>query len=232
MKRHNPQLERRLSTALQASPEALKDVLASLSNADFRTAGYLLGERLLPQLDGEAYWAIFACIVPSSPKAYLGTFLKAAVAIQKKGQLLLSDARFAAFASQASAIDRRKTLETLLPHTLSVADCGQLVQLFAREDNALDIAAQLVATGTPAAYYELLQLLRRYDVADADVRTVCLALLRRADGRSFRMARLLQAYFGIEELPATFSFPIADYELSRLDGNYEQFRKLLENVKQ
>ena len=228
LKRHNPLLESRLAAALQGGPEALAALLQELRNADFRTAGYLLGEKLLPALDSAAFWALFVAIVPQHPKAYLGTFLKASATLYRAGRLNLGDARFASFAAAASPVDCRKTLEALLPVARTADDCALLMRLFGHGAGRLQNAQMLVAAGTPMAYYELLQELRRGDGSADDERAVCLALLRRGDSRSFRMARLVQAYFGLEELPATFSFHVENYQLSRLEGDYEQFLKMLE----
>ena len=51
LKRHNPVLERRLQAYLVAGDiQGLRSFLDKLSNQDFRTAGFLLGEKLLPKL--------------------------------------------------------------------------------------------------------------------------------------------------------------------------------------
>ena len=45
--------------------------------------------------------------------------------------------------------------------------------------------------------------------------------------RSFNLACIVHHYFGLNDLPGTFSLRLENYELSRLDGNYEQFCKIL-----
>ena len=47
---------------------------------------------------------------------------------------------------------------------------------------------------------------------------------------AFNMASILAAYFGLGQLPGTFSLTLSPYELSRLDASYEPFRKLLLKV--
>ena len=71
------QLRQLLRHVLQSGDyAALPATVAGLSHADRRQCGVLLGEELLPAM-GEEYWRIFAAVVPTDPKAYLGTFLKA-----------------------------------------------------------------------------------------------------------------------------------------------------------
>ena len=64
LKRHNPVLERRLQAYLAADDiQGLRSFLEGLSNQDFRTAGFLLGEKLLPKLANSptVFLELFPC---------------------------------------------------------------------------------------------------------------------------------------------------------------------------
>ena len=79
IRRHHPVLLNRLKQLFEAGDaDALNKTLNELSAADFRTAGFLLADNLLSTYP-EHFWDFFLTIVPSKPKAYLGTFLKAAL---------------------------------------------------------------------------------------------------------------------------------------------------------
>ena len=87
-----------------------------LSNAARRSADALLGESLLVEIEEEAFWLFFSEMVRRAPKAYLGTFLKAAAARLPKGHLNAANPLFLKFAAEeATPIDRTKCLDTLLP---------------------------------------------------------------------------------------------------------------------
>ena len=132
LRRHNPALEERLERFLAAGDTAgLLASLDALGATDFRTAGYLLSETLLPRLSGEAYWTVFAAVVPHNPKAYLGTFLKAAATLYGDGRLDMAHRVMRRFAAtEATPVDRRKTLEALLPLLRTPAEAVTLLDLF------------------------------------------------------------------------------------------------------
>ena len=100
----------------ERNAEGLLAYLQRLSNAARRSADALLGERLLIDVEEEAFWLFFSEMVRRSPKAYLGTFLKAAAARLPKGHLNAANPLFLKFAAEeATPIDRTKCLDALLP---------------------------------------------------------------------------------------------------------------------
>jgi len=115
--RHNPALRLRLKTLIDAADaEGLLSLLSSLTNSEQRTAGFLMGEELFDTMPNPAQFLdLFLAIVPTQPKAYLGTFLKAAAALYQNGHIALTDDRWQTYAHSASDIDKRKILEALLP---------------------------------------------------------------------------------------------------------------------
>lgn len=228
VRRHNPVLRSRISACLsQGAPEALADLLAGLSNMDFRTAGYLLSDELLPEMkDSPAFWKFFCAVVPRSPKAFLGTFLKGASGMYERGCLDLTDDGLEQFSLRATPIDCRKILETLLPVVKTGNEVERLLRLFCDEE-AGSRASFLLKAGTTVCYYQLFRVLKTLDGDPDTLRRYCILLMRKGDRRSFNLAGMLCRYFDIAALPGTFSLRLQPYQQSRLDESYDSFCKIL-----
>lgn len=227
LRKHNPVVEQSLKSLLAGGKYVeLCHYLGGLNNAAFRTAGYLLAHVLLPPLPSETYWKAFLVLVPSQPKAYLGTFLNAAVQQQAEGHFRLLPPYLEQYASTASPIDRRKVLEALLPGATSLPDVRLLLNTFC-EDSPQARAAFLLVSDTSACSYELFQQMKRLEGQPAEIRRTCLRLMRKATKHAFNLAAMLRAYFDLEDLPGNFSLRLEDYQLSRLDVSYEAFCKIL-----
>ena len=227
LKRHNPVLERSLRNYLKAGDtQGLRLFLEELSNQEFRTAGYLLSERLLLETtDGkDTFWHFFLELVPYNAKAYLGTFLKAAVTLYKEGKLQLDESALTQFSKTASPIDCRKLLRTFLPVLKFCMEVRQLMRLFSSDEIETQIAI-LMSAGTLPSYYEMFQQFKKLEHDSMMLRHYCILLMQRGDNLSYNMASIMQSYFGLGELPGTFSLRLRTYELSRLDGSYELFKK-------
>lgn len=228
--RHNPVLlNKLLIQARQETPQALLSLLQSLSVSESRTAGYLLAERVLPTFEADRYWAFFLAIVPTHSRAYLGTFLKAAVKLYKEDRLPLNDEVLTLFAAQASPIDVRKTLESLLGVSRTTAEVEMLIRIFCHSE--LESAApHLLKTGTPQAYYVLFQLLKTVEAHPEILRHHAILLIRKGDTLSYNLASIIRQYFDLADLPGTFSLRMEPYELSRLEQGPEVFLKLLKGM--
>ena len=213
--RHNPLLRGKLMAFQQSGDaHAMARFLSELSVSDFRTAGYLLSEEVLPAASERTYWAFFVQIVPLHPKAYLGTFLKAAVSMYRKQLLSLSVEALQKFAMQCTPIDRKKLLETLLPVMRSSEEVATLINVFCPEETDASLI-YLIKAHTP-------------QTVDAQkVRSCVISLMKHNDALSFNMASLVKRYFDLPNVPGTFSLQVNDYELSRLDQGYESFAKML-----
>lgn len=224
LRRHNPILRQRLLQPLQAGDiKGLQDILANLKSMDFKTAGFLLAEEVLPTLEEQTFWKCFLAIVPTNAKAYLGTFLKAAIALHKQGRLTLNSEALEAYAQTGiTPIDCRKVLEALLPLARGHEEIAFLLHCFT-SDVQQRIALLLRINTLPAAY-TLFREMKTQEEDLALLRSTCLALMKRGDARAFRLASLCVSYFGLEAIPGTFSLTLQPYELSRLDQSYETFK--------
>ena len=224
---HNPVLEQRLRTFIvRRDAKGMLECLRGLSNADFRTSGYLLREHLLTELKGEEFWDFFLTIVPADSRAYLGTFLKAAVILYEYDNITLDTSRLEDFAAKATEVDKRKFLQTFLPHIQRVGDAERILRLFT-DGEPHSAIPYLVAVPTNVAGYLLFQTLRRIDHRPETLRNVCIALMKRGDTKAFALASILKAYFGLPELPGTFSLRLEPFQLSRLETSYDAFCKIL-----
>lgn len=226
-RRHHPRLQARLSEAISTGrPEELGKCLDQLSVSEFRTAGILLSDYLFPELDNcELFMGLWLHIVPTKPKAYLGTFLKAARQLTQKGVLTLNEKEWENYAATCSPIDCLKVLDALLPLADAPA-AERLIRLFGATEVETRIH-RLIAAGTPACYFCLMQLLRTIDDHPDMLRHTVLLLIRRNDKLAWNMAGLIMHYFDITDLPATFSIRIEPYQLSRAEISFDTFNKIL-----
>lgn len=227
VRRHHPVLLHRLQQHFEAEDAyALMETLSHLSAADFRTAGYLLSEKLLPQYP-QLFWDFFLQIVPSRPKAFLGTFLKAALELYETDENTLDFDSLQKFSQEfATPIDARKCLEYFLPEIHSTAHAQRLLNIFQQEE-ATALALILIKAGTPICYYLLFLTLQAADESEETLRHYCLLLMKKGDSLSFNMAVILRSYFGLSSLPGTFSMNLEPYQLGRLNDSYENFEQML-----
>jgi len=229
-RKYHPVLEKRLLAFAEIGDAAgLLAFLRTVSHADFRTASYLLREKLLPsEAVAPRFWQLFATLVPADSKAYLGTFLKAAIPLFQAGRIEFDFVCLESYSAQCTPIDCRKLLDSWLPFAKNPDELRSLLQLFCPEDDEIRIG-YLLQVNTGPACFELFQRLRRLEHRPAEVRRCCLHLMQRGDKRSFNLAGILQKYFDLGELPGTFSLRLEHYQLGRLDESYEKFLKILNN---
>ena len=204
--------------------------LQSLSHSEFREASRQLAETILPA-HHECFWEVFSYIVPTNSRAYLGTFLKAATTIAKRqGEEFLLHPLLAQYAvKQANQIDRQKCLDALLPIATRTQSAEHLLQHLS-SDNLDATAISLYRAGTPLAYYHLFKYLKTIEDDIPTLRRYALAMIKRGDSLSFNMARVIQDYFALDNLPATFSMRLQPYQLARLDQSFEGFLSIVKGM--
>ena len=223
---------------------AIPDYLDGLSHAQFRTAGYMLGEKYMPSLDAEDFWTLAKVLVDYNAKAFLVTVLKSwtASALSRKSDpsstlspksqtpetiSLKCETSAAFFASlRGREEDQRKTMQTLLPVLKDVTTVEWLEQTMgiveARKRVAFYLNSTTVVTG-----FLLLQALHQLEEDRSLLIRTTHYLIKRGDGFSFNLASLFCVFFGLEEVKGTFSLRIQPYELARLSTDFEAFRKTL-----
>lgn len=211
----------KLSELLEAFPR--------MSHGEFRAVSERLANDALlsNNCSEENYWKLFAGIVPTNSKAFLGTFLKAAVRRYDEGGLHVTPMpALQAFADQASPIDKRKVMDALLPKVKTSAEVSVLIRLFAA-DEPKDRVKALLKVDTAVACYCLFRELRQLEGDDALIHQTALSLMRRQTRHGYNLASMIQAYFGLDPLPGTFSLRLNPYELSLLERSEEEFMKIL-----
>ncbi|MBR1801160.1 MAG: hypothetical protein IJ767_06675 [Bacteroidaceae bacterium] len=222
--------------------EALIAYLESLSHSHFRTAGYLIGERMLPTLPPDDFWRVAQTLILWHSRAFTVTVAKAAALRLTQHSLSLYDDGFLRLADalhdEHHIIDRQKLVAQWLP---VIDDFMVMEHLFDR----LGITQPrrrvefLLHTDGLVAAFVLLRTLRFEEHDAAYLTSVCRQLMRRAstlfhstghaDSLSFNLASLLRTYFDLPDLQGTFSLNIAPYELSRIDTDFDTFRRRMKD---
>lgn len=224
-KHYNPAISRCLQTfAGQCDWQGLLSYLDTLSNAHYRTAGYMLGERILPTLDEENRWDLSIALVGYNAKAFLVTVLKALSEALQSGALSLRSEGSKRFLTHVrkNQVDTQKTLMNLLP----VMDNPDDVQWLFRQVGVEEGEARLVyllRIPTMPTSYALFHTLKFLEHDRKLLVRVAVYLIKRGDSLAFNLASLLKVYYDLEEVRGTFSLRIEPYQLARLDGSYEAF---------
>lgn len=222
---------RKLGSLLE-TPEQLLAYLAEMSNAQFRNASRVLGERLLPSVDNDVFWPLFRALFLSDRKAYLGTLLKALVlrlsprgtevstsSLQESG---IWTSEFVSVCTDLTDTDRKKVLLSLLPLFYSPSDVERLFLQCGLKEGSSWIPYLLQVQSKPC-YFLLLKALRYVEHDKPLLIRTCHFLMKRGDGLSFSMASLLRLSFGLEEVRGTFSLSLEPYQLARIEQSYEAF---------
>lgn len=214
--------------AREAMTAELLTYLKGLSHADFRAAGIVLAEDVLPDLDDESlFWKLFHEVVAENPRAFLGTFLKAALKRYNAGKLTIAPhTSLVQFSQQASPIDCKKALDAFLPKVKTPEEVKCLLCLFGKA-GAEQRVAVLLKADTPAAYCTLFQELRTLEGKQEFLYDTAVKLMHKQTPLSFNMASIMQAYFSLKPLPGAFSLHLEPYELSRLEQGNEAFLNIL-----
>lgn len=241
---YHPIIFHRLQQLFDAEDlEGLPAYLDSLSNAHFRIAGYLIGERLLTDVSPDIFWEVSRRLITWQPKAFTVTLAKAAVPRLQAGSLTLQDNGFLLLAetlqSPERIIDREKLLLQWLPTVEQPATMEELFNALQVNDSRRRVDFLLRIDSLTAAFVLLRTL--RFEEHDRNyLTTVCRQLIQRAatlshstrrgDSLSFNLASLLRTFFDLDELRGTFSLSLQPYELSRLDTDFDVFKRILTRV--
>lgn len=221
----------------------LQTYLDSLSHSHFRTAGYLLGERLLTSVPAEDFWTVVQRLILWQPKAFTVTLAKAATPRLAAGTLSIHDTGLhqlaQALQSDEHVLDREKLLLQWLPTMREPAVMEELFNMFGLQEPRRRVEF-LIQTDTPVAAFVLLRSLRFEEHDRKYLTSVCRQLVRRAatlshsanrtDSLSFNLASLFRTFFDLPDIRGTFSLTIQPYELSRIDTDFEVFQRLITRV--
>ncbi|MGN1214020.1 MAG: hypothetical protein ACI4TR_03900 [Bacteroidaceae bacterium] len=220
--------------ANSAEWDAMSDYLNRLNNSAFRTASYVLAERVLPELDNDNFWKCFSAIVPGDAKVYLVTFLKAAKKKYEAGELNFLATDFMAFAESVrqrdAQIDRQKSLLMILPLLRTVKEVENVLNAFCGSSHELKIKYLILAQESIPGYYVLFQEFRRGDFSSTQIERFLIRVLGRATRYAFNFVVITKEYFGLPNNGRLFSLVIQSYEISRLEKSFEDFKKILTRI--
>lgn len=205
-----------------ADSEGLVRLLSSFSRSEQRTAGYMLGERLLLDCPAELYWQMTEALVCYDSKAYLITLMKTFLLRLSRGTASLSDVPFGRLAAGFNEVERQKVALLLLPELEQPKQVEQLFQLLGLAKGREQLV-YLVRVDTLPCLFLLLRSLRYIEHDRAEVLKVARQLMKRGSGSSFNLASIVKVAFGLDELSGTFSLRLQPYQIARLEQSYEAF---------
>lgn len=216
-------LEQKLLPPLQTEDaEELVRLLDSFSRSEQRTAGYMLGERLLLDCPNSLYWKMTEALVRYESRAYLITLMKTLLLRLERGTADLSDAPFSRLAATFNEVERQKVALLLLPALKTPKLVEQLFSVL-RIPKGREQMVYLVRVDTLPCLFLLLCSLRYIEHDREEVLKVGRQLMKRGTGASFNLASIIKVAFGLDELQGTFSLRLQPYEIARLEQSYEAF---------
>ena len=222
-KHYSKTIEQKLLPPLkEGDAEGLVGLLSSFSRSEQRTAGYMLGERLLADCPIDLYWKMTEALVHYESKAYLITLMKTFLVRVKNGSASLSDAGFKRLASGFNEVERQKVGLLILPE---LGQPQQVEELFSAMGipKGREQMVYLVRVDTLPCLFLLLRSLRYIEHDRVEVLKVARQLMKRGTGASFNLASIIKVAFGLEELTGTFSLRLQPYQIARLEQSYEAF---------
>ena len=207
---------------------ALISYLQGLSHSQYRTAGYILGERIGPSLAAPAFWRLFIALVQFDAKAFLVTLLKCFVNGIKNKTLSITDDGFseASLLLKKSQIDAQKTINTVLPALSDAAQVRLLFTALGYEEMSSWIFFLLKSFNTVTAFV-LLQALHYVEQDRVLLLKIARHLMDRGDSLSFNMVSLMKEIYALDELKGTFSLRIQPYKLSHIESSFDAFCRLV-----
>ena len=216
-------IEQKLLPPLQTEDaEGLVHLLDSLSRSEQRTAGYMLGERMLIECQPDVYWKMTDALVRYDSRAYLITLMKTFLVRWKQGTASLSDEPLEQLAASFNDVERQKVALLLLPEFDQPKQVEQLFHLLGISKGREQMV-YLVRIDTLPCLFLLLRSLRYIEHDRSEVLKVARQLMKRGTGGSFNLASIIKVAFGLDELTGTFSLRLQPYQIARLEQSYEAF---------
>ncbi len=211
-----------LPSVATGDAEELLSLLDSFSRSEQRTAGYMLGERMLTDVPTELYWQLTSALVRHDSRAYLITLMKTFLVRLSRGTASLSDQPFARLASEFNAIEQQKVALLLLPELRTPQMVEELFTVMGIAKGREQMV-YLVRIDTLPCLFLLLRSLRYIEHDRTEVLKVARQLMKRGTGTSFNLASIIKVAFGLDELSGTFSLRLQPYQIARLEQSYEAF---------
>lgn len=223
-----------LAYAKKSDWNAMLEYINGLNNSAFRVSSYILSDRLLATLNNTAYWQCFSVVALSNTKAFLVTFLKAAVVGYKNNVISFDSAQFIAFAKVCQeaekSIDRHKTLQIILPVLKTYSEVDNILATFCGTNTDRKLQYLCAFAESKPCYFEIFMLFRQSDISTTKMVEYLRGILKRTTALSYNFVSIMKSYFGIEGLNGIFSLKIEPYEYSRIEKDYDKFVSVLERI--
>ena len=216
------QLRRLVATG---NPLLVTDYLDTLSNARFRTAGYILCERTMLQCPKSMFWALSEALVEYNSRAFLVTVLKAFLTRRNEAaDVGITDEGFRDFCChfRDNNEDCRKILQNILPVLDDHTEMRQLFSYLGMDNQAQWIPFLLKCHTLPSSFL-LFNSLHFIEHDTDQLERIAYYLIRSGDSLSYNLASLMKAYFGLSHIKGTFSLNLKPYELARIATSYSVF---------
>lgn len=220
-------LYKRLTSVLEEGGcSALPAFLSTLSVSQFRTAGYILGEKIAIEVEPEVFWELFRTLICFNNRAFLTTMLYALSQRLKGGETSLREEGFQTLLPELTKVDSQKLLQHLLPLQQEPAQVTQLLDWLKIEDAHMRIRLLLPVATLPCAYV-LFRTLRYVEHDHSLLLRVAVLLIRQGNSISFNLASIMKEFFALNELKGTFSLRLSPWQLARLETSYEAFSQAI-----
>ena len=221
--------------ASDADWQGMLAYLRGLSNSAFRTASYVLAEQILPSLEADKYWKCFHTVALTDTKAFLMTFLKAALQKYHAQTIDFENCHFVDFARITAgdnvSLDRQKTLKAILPVLRTPGEVQGVLDVFCGTDYERKLNYLVFADENIACYYVTFCLLRQIDhTPDLQVKMLR-QVIRRSTPLAYNFVSIMRAYFGLEQIKGNYSLSLQPYELSRIENGYDAFLQVMNKIK-
>lgn len=206
----------------------LNNLLARLSNADFRRTESLVRDSVMPYLSNDEFWETYLHLLMYRRQAFLPCIcsVKELARTDKLDFGCPQAVKLAQWLSQTSPESVAKVVRMAVPLLVTGKQIHTLFSLFGFTDEKSKVSV-LVKETSPHAYYVLFETLKQVPDNHQLLRAACLAIMKKSDDLSFNMASILKSYFGLEGIRSSFSLRVEPYELSSIDRSYDNFLRVL-----
>lgn len=212
----------------------LTDYMDKLSHRDFQCAGAMIGERILPKVADEVFWAAFHTLLSYHSKAFLVTMLKAVPLRKSEQGFSLHHEGFLKVADylnrSGSDVDRNKFIGFILKTFDEEVDELEYLFTVLKVDSPRARLEYLLKGEGMACYYLLFKVMRQLEHEKALLVKCCVYLMKRGDSLSFNLASVSKIYFDLPQVKGTFSLQLSPYHLGRLEISFDSFKKVMLSI--